>query len=229
MSNNNSPLRALVDLRDRTLQKSRIAFQNRITAVSLGADNVDARTLGLYQRWADAFETLELECNEDIEELSEGIPIIEEMTELYGIGHLLACKLYAMIDPYRAPTISALWRYAGFGVVDGERERARKGETLHYNKRLKTACYLVGRSLLRMGSPYRLVYDEARYYYQSNREWTEGHCHYAALRKMIKVFLSHLWLRWRKLEGLPITLPYAQVYEGHDGFLPPEDFGWRAM
>jgi len=37
-----------------------------------------------------------------------------------------------------------------------------------------------------------------------------------ARRKMVKRFLSDLWLVWRSLEGLPITKPYAVGILGHD-------------
>ncbi len=42
-----------------------------------------------------------------------------------------------------------------------------------------------------------------------------GHVHMQAMRKMIKLFLSHLWLVWREAEGLPITEPYAYSVLGH--------------
>ncbi|RLI41853.1 hypothetical protein DRO69_11085 [Candidatus Bathyarchaeota archaeon] len=35
------------------------------------------------------------------------------------------------------------------------------------------------------------------------------HIHYRALRKMVKRFLVDLWVVWRKIEGLPVTKPYA--------------------
>ena len=42
-----------------------------------------------------------------------------------------------------------------------------------------------------------------------------GHVHMQAMRKMIKLILSHLWLVWREAEGLPITKPYAYDILGH--------------
>ena len=155
------------------------------------------------------------------------MPIVQRVTKVKGIGPMLAAKLVSMIDIERADTVSSLWRYGGWAVIDGQRERPTAGEKLHYNSRLKTTCYLIGVSFLKSNSPYRKVYDDARAYYSANRpDWTEGHRHNAAMRKMIKMFLSALWLVWRQLEGLPITYPYAHERLGHQHYNSPEDFGW---
>jgi hypothetical protein len=152
------------------------------------------------------------------------------MHEIKGIGPMLAAKVIAMVDIHRADTVSALWRYAGYGVVDGERERPTKGERLHYNKRLKIALRQIGVSFMKCDSPYRRVYDAARDYYDANRpEWTPGHLHNAAMRKMIKVFLSHLWERWRVLEGRPTRALYVQEKLGHNHVYRAADFGWPEL
>jgi hypothetical protein len=142
------------------------------------------------------------------------------------VGDILAAKVISMIDIQRADTVSALWRYAGYGVVNGEREKPTKGEALHYNKRLKTTCYLIGSSFLRSNSPYRQIYDSSKEYYETNRDWTKLHRHHAAMRKMIKVWLSHLWEVWRTLEGLPVRNIYAEDKLGHNHYISPQDYGW---
>lgn len=224
----NPTLRTLVDLRDRTLQKSRVAFGNRVSAVERGADETDGEAQEIIERWKERFNQLERDADRDIAALAEGEPIIERLVALRGVGYLLAAKVVALIDIERADTVSALWRYAGYGVNgDGQRERPVKGEKLHYNARLKTTLYLVATSFLRSGSPYRSVYDNSKEYYTLNRpDWTPGHCHQAAMRKMIKVFLSHLWLEWRTLEGLPTRDLYVMEYGGHTSYIAPQEFGW---
>jgi len=217
--------RALVDLRDLTIQKARIQFGNRLSAIERGADQRNHQDV--IERWHATFEQLERELDADIRTLSDDLPIVAYMTAVRGVGPLLAVKVAAMIDIHRAETVSALWRYAGYAVMDGERERPVKGEKRHYNARLKTACYLIGTSFLKTGSPYRQVYDDARAYYEANRpDWTKGHQHNAAMRKMIKMWLSHLWQVWRALEGEPIPPPYAHQMLGHNHYYSPQDFGW---
>ncbi len=185
--------RALVDLRDRTIQKTRIQFSNRISAIERDKD--DSEYASYIRRWMERFNEIEKDLDKSIEDLADDMPIVERMIRVRGVGKILAVKIAAMIDIQRADTISALWRYAGYAVVDGHREKPVKGEPLHYNTRLKTTCYLVGTSFLRSNSPYRKIYDEARGYYEENRkEWTKAHQHMAAMRKMTKLWLSHLWL-----------------------------------
>lgn len=217
--------RALVDLRDRTIQKARIAMGNRLSAMERGDD--DPAYADMIERWHTTFEHLEKELDDDIRTLADDMPIVQRMIAVKGVGELLAVKVAAMIDIERADTVSALWKYAGYGVTNGERDRLQKGEKSPYNKRLKTTCYLVATSFMRANSPYRQIYDDARDHYETARpEWTKGHKDNAAKRKMIKMWLSHLWQVWREMEGLPVTEPYIMGTNGHHHLRTPEEFGW---
>ena len=219
-------LRALVDLRDRTLQKSRIAFGNRLSAIERGDDTVSNGTVQTLERWHKLFDKLENELDNDIRDMIDGVEIVEYMIAVKGVGKIYAAQIISMIDIERADTVSALWRYAGYGVVNGKREKLIKGETAHHNIRLKTSCYKVGGSFLRCRSPYRQIYDNSKEYYENNRDWNKLHRHNAAMGKMIKVWLSHLWEVWRKLEGLPVRNIYAQDKLGHNHYIKPQDYGW---
>lgn len=222
-------LRGLVDLYERVLQKNRKAYDSRLKAIERGDDTASESGRLLLEKWFELFESLEDKARNDIEELCNDYPIIDLMVAVKGVGKLLAAKVVSMIDISRAEHVSSLWRYAGYGVnPEGERDKPVKGEKLCYNKRLKTTCYLVGASFLKSNSPYRRIYDSAREYYTANRpDWTEAHRHNAALRKMIKMWLSHLWLTWRKLEGLPTSEPYVQEKLGHTHIHTPQEFGWE--
>lgn len=217
--------RALVDLRDCTIQKARIQFSNRIRAIEHQQD--DGTYKYYIETWQKKFAEIEKDVDASLSDLAEDMPIVEKMIRVKGVGKILAIKAAAMIDIQRASTISALWKYAGYGVQNGQCERPRKGEKLHYNKRLKTTCYLIGISFLRSNSPYRQIYDEARRYYRENRpDWTKAHQHNAAMRKMIKIWLAHLWLMWREMEGLPVREPYIAA-DPHHLIIPPEEMGWN--
>lgn len=215
--------RALVDLRDRVIQKARIAFNNRLAATEQADDDIYA---SMIEAWHERFNDLEKGLDRDIARIARDMPIVERMVAVKGVGPTLSVKVVAMIDIERADTVSALWKFAGYGVTDGERDKPTKGEKLSYNKRLKTTCYLVGTSFLKSNSPYRRVYDQAREYYAEHRpDWTDGHQHAAAMRKMIKLWLSHLWVVWRDLEGLPTSEPY--ITDGtHHRYIAPDEFGW---
>lgn len=53
--------------------------------------------------------------------------------------------------------------------------------------------------------------------------YTDAHIDKMARRKMIKVFLSDLWIVWRQLLGLPVSQPYAQAILGHSDVTQPFD------
>jgi len=303
----NPALRAIVDLRQLSLQKSRLAFNNRVKAIEDGRDNASPDTAELLARWRERFETLEKEADRDIARFVADTPIVQHMIEIKGIAELLAAKLICMIDIEKAPTVSALWKYSGYGqgeywqdaegkivapvkgyqwkvkadktkekvlvVVDPKpdwikvtaRDRPIEGFMLSYNRRIKTTVYLIASQFLRVAdSPYAPLYAEAYETYlrvhpewgrcdtcgvltlaecsdpvlhrspehRQKRKggkylgWKTDHINLSAMRKMGKVFLAHLWERWRKLEGLPTPDLYVLEKMGHTHYLAPEDFGW---
>ena len=223
-----SLLRALVDLRDRQVQKARIQFGNRLSAIEREADDdSDSGQRVVLERYLERFADLEDGLDKDIAEQVKGHPMYEQLSALKGIGPILSTKLLSMIDIELAPTVSSLWRFAGFGVVDGQREKRTKGEKAHYNGRLKTTCYLAGTSFLRSNSPYRAEYDRAKERYQgAHPDWTKLHIHHAAMGNMIKLFLSHLWEQWRLAEGLPVRPAYVLEHGGHTSKKLADWYGW---
>ncbi len=148
--------------------------------------------------------------------------------------------------PY-ADTISALWKFAGFAVENGRSPRREKGEKLTYNSQLRSMCWRLGSSLLRARGKfydYYLAQKDSYVQRYENQGWkivpatklpkdkngkryepegiiSAGHVHNQALRKMIKLFLACLWLKWREAEGLPVTKPYAIDKLGHNSYIDP--------
>lgn len=221
-------LRIVCDMRE-VMQKERIRFGNRVYALTEGKDragkDVIKTMLSLYQHFKDAEEI----ATKLMTEMAQDYPIIDAMSSVRGVNKILAAQMVALIgDIDRFETVSKLWRYAGYAVIDGKAERPKRGEKLHYNKRLKTTCFKVGNSLLRSGSPYRQIYDQEKER-QLRRGLAKGHAHYRAMRKMIKLFLAHLWEVWRRMEGLPTRRPYALDKLGHSTYIPPEQFGWQSL
>lgn len=51
----------------------------------------------------------------------------------------------------------------------------------------------------------------------------EGHLDFMARRHTIKLFLSHLWLVWRKALDLPVGKPYPVEHLGHTTVISPWD------
>jgi len=95
----------------------------------------------------------------------------------------------------------------------------------------------LGPSFLRSNSPWRETFDGYRHRINSDparikvtvgewkklhkaggdlrNVWTPGRIKNAAIRYMVKMFLADLWAKWRALEGLPVTVPYAVGKLGH--------------
>lgn len=219
-------LRILVDLRE-AMQKQRIAFGNRVGALERAADTGNGESVAAMERWHERFVEVEKRAGDDIRDAVKEYPIYDYLIRVKGVGPMLAAQLIALIDIERANTVSALWRYAGYAVINGQRERPTKGEKLHYNARLKKVCFLLAESFLKSNSPYRAVYDDGRAYYEANRpEWTKARRHMAAMRRMIKQFLAHLWQVWRELERLPTRALYVEERLGHEHVTSPADYGW---
>jgi hypothetical protein len=87
--------------------------------------------------------------------------------------------------------------------------RSIAGGRNSYDAHARKTCYLIGVSMLRCGSDYRIHYDAERERVAAERPgWTAKRSHLAALRKMEKVFLRDLWLAWRKAVSLPVVRPY---------------------
>ena len=263
-------LRILVDLRDRTIQKTRVAMGLRIGAIERGADNSDAETEVFLGRWHERFQGLEDEVDAELREVAKTFPIVEAAVNVKGCGLINVAKVVALNGSVaNQDTPSKLWRFAGLGMgqyyingdgkivapvkgrvydkeakawrvvfpeqppdthVEYRPDVALSGYGLPFNRRLKTACLQVAESFMRADSPYRAVYDDAKEKYERDRpDWPPLRRHRAALRKMIKVWLVHLWETWRELEGLPTRPAYVLEQMGHTQEYKRQDFGWAQI
>lgn len=146
----------------------------------------------------------------------------------------LPAQLLAQIDDIgKFATVSKLWRFSGWAVRNGRAETNVRGEKSHYNRRLKSTCFLIGEQFIRQQTP---LYSDLYYEFKAklrekhpekikgaNGKWkyNDGHIDRMARRKMIKIFLQHLWLMWRTAEGLPTPHPYIHDIGGHSNLIPP--------
>lgn len=108
---------------------------------------------------------------------------------------------------------SACW-----GDVETSNQIAKKraGQVANWNQDLKTLCWKIGESFVKVGGYYRAEYDtqKEREQLKAPEEKKIVH-HKRAQRKAVKLFLSHLWQKWRELEGLPVRPAYVHEYLGH--------------
>lgn len=168
-------------------------------------------------------------------------PVWDWLTSIKGLGAGgLAAQLVAQIDDIsKSRTVSALWRFAGWAVIDGEAERNQKGEKSHFNSKLKGVCWNIATQLVWQQTPvyidiYYAEKERLRKMYpdtlcrqcgclwsdcpkrkEHKQQFNDGHIDNRAKRKMIKIFLQHLWVVWREAEGLEVSQPYVQDVLGH--------------
>lgn len=84
----------------------------------------------------------EQRSREELERRAMRVKMIRRFAELPGIGPIRAATFYAMIDtPFRFPSKSALWRYAGLGLCrrSSGQGRERVQPPIEYNRLLKDA------------------------------------------------------------------------------------------
>jgi hypothetical protein len=105
-------------------------------------------------------------------------------------------------------------------------------KSITFNPWLKVKLWVLASSFLRAGNEkYREIYDNykhrmehhAVYGVQNDKKKDEkgfqvtspGRRHNMSIRYMIKMFLIALHIEWRKIEGLPVSLPYSEAVLKH--------------
>jgi len=153
------------------------------------------------------------------------------LSKIKGVGPAIAAALISEIgDPGRFDTISALWSYCGLEVRDGKARKRTKGEKANWNAKLRMTAVgrLVPQFIKMKGRECfgRDLYDQYKAFYveRDTDKITLGHIENRARRKVAKVFLSCLWVAWRTIKGMPVSLPYAADKLNHTHIISPEDW-----
>jgi len=162
------------------------------------------------------------------------------LNQVYGVGALLAAEIIGEFEGAfgegegieHFKTVSQMWSFAGLGVENGKAIGLQKGTKARYNVRLKSV--LLGRlaeSLVKRDpqkSGYRRLYEQFKKEETAKVEESKEESpatkiviHRMALRKMVKVFVSHLFEEWRKVYGLEAGAAYVFEKLGHKEYLPP--------
>lgn len=110
-------------------------------------------------------------------------------------------------------------------------------KSVSYEPWLKTKLFVLATSFMRSKSPWVEVYNARKHRVMTdpnrikialadwkkafdagepiNHTWPPGRVDLDAKRYMIKQFLAALWVKWRELEGLPVTLSYNEARRGY--------------
>ena len=238
-------------------QRHRIRLGNVLSANERGDSVMSIPYLRIISDEYERAEQHEQLMKDYIIAASKDHPMWEHVISIFGMGPVTTARLLSMIDIKKAHVPSGLLRFAGVTVVDGQAQRRRRGQKNDFCAALRTLMHLISASLIRGGSPYRHIYDISREKYRNKLQYEfeqkveevrarrdrervrqmtsdfnktiNGHAHMRALRVVKKIFLQHLWVTWRMVEGLPICLPYHFIYgdhRKHDTYYDPPDYGW---
>jgi len=189
------------------MQQSRVRTGNRLYA----NENDNAKKV------FEGLENQEALLNKICQEELEKYPIYTKfLNETKGIGVAMAAGLIAFTAGInRFDTISKLWAYFGYHVIDGKAPKKKAGEMANWHQQARSLCYVISVMFIQHRTPkYRQIYDEEKTK-QIKNGLKKGHADMRARRKMVKAFLQDYWLAYRKLEGLPITKPYHENVENH--------------
>lgn len=209
----------LVIFRDRA-----IIIKNALTSQIISFTNNELTIPTLWENevklWKDKIKEIEKEIKSEIE--ANNIPIKDWLLSIKGVSYNTVAKILGYIDIHNTPTISALWRYAGLdpsvkrtrGMTQAD---AKKGGNPFLKKEM---VGILGDSFIKQRTtPYRGIYDTEKERQLKVKKVTKNHAHRRAIRKMMKIFLSNLWVEWRKAEGLKVSKPYVQAKLGHKNII----------
>ena len=224
------------------IERLRIATQVRLTHLAK-QNKADAPSEEAFGRLKELESWIDIRVAEKL----AYHPAYHWFSTIKGIGSENIGKVLRYLDINKASYISSFWKYAGYSVEDGKSPRAKKGEKTTYNYRLRTFCWRLGVALRKARGAYYDYYverkaiekekfiklgfqvvtaEEFKKLKKEAKETTvsEVWVNNRALRKMIKLFLSHLFVVWREAEGLPVSPPYAIERLGHKHYYDPWTF-----
>ena len=163
----------------------------------------------------------------------------EFLIDIKGVGPMMAAVIISSLDPHKAKYPSSFHKYLGLDVVNGEGRSKKKRhlidvdyidaegdpqtkKSITYNPWAKTKLVgVLGPCFVKQDaavSKYRRIYNDYKHrisHHIDHKDKSKGHRNNMAIRYMVKQFLIDLHMKWRELEGLPVSLPYAEAKLGY--------------
>lgn len=132
-----------------TMQDNRIRSAGQIRSMSESGEPNEVLQWLLNQN-----QTLESQVKRALDAYSDAHPIGQWARAQKGIGPVIAAGLLAHFDIHKAPTNGHFWSFAGLDP----RAEWKKGEKRPFNASLKTLCWKIGESFVKVSG-----YDDAFY------------------------------------------------------------------
>ncbi|MGI9301520.1 MAG: hypothetical protein ACR2RB_02275 [Gammaproteobacteria bacterium] len=137
------------------MQDQRLRAENQVRSLSkTGEPHVVLDWLSIQSR------VLENQVKRALDQYSQSHLVGRWSRSHVGIGPVISAGLIAHIDIEKAPTAGHIWNYAGLnpGI------KWEKGQRRPWNAELKTLCWKIGTSFIKMkgkeGSVYREIYEQ---------------------------------------------------------------------
>jgi len=141
----------------------------------------------------------------DIKKLAKTIPECIQLNAILDVkdGWLTSASAVALIgDVHRFATVSKLWHYAGFHVVNGKAAKRAKGSVVTWNPELRCTLWKWADSMIKhRENIWRSIYDgylaeELKVHGEKCKcETSQGHSGARARRRVIKNVLREYWLQ----------------------------------
>lgn len=100
--------------------------------------------------------TLENQIKAALDGYTNGHVMGSWMRSVRGIGPVLSAGLLAHIDIAKAPTVGHIWAFAGIAGTD--QKKWDKGQKRPFNARLKTLCWKIGQSFMKLSNDEACLY-----------------------------------------------------------------------
>lgn len=142
-----------------TIQEYRKSTANQIRAMSEQGEPSDVLTWLL-----DNTRLLEAQIQRALDAYTDNKLLGAWAKSICGIGPVIAAGLMAHIDITKAPTVGAIWRFAG---LDPSSEW-KKGEKRPWNARLKVLCWKIGQSFVKVSNNPKDIYGHL---YRKRKEY----------------------------------------------------------
>jgi hypothetical protein len=134
-----------------TMQRDRIRAGNQVRSL------VQAEEPHSVLSWLmSQSDTLEGQIKRTLDAYSNSKPLGQWARSIVGVGPVIAAGLLAHIDIEKAPTVGHIWRFAGLDPTS----KWNRGEKRPFNATLKTLCWKIGESFVKVKGNENDVYGK---------------------------------------------------------------------
>lgn len=150
-----------------------------------------------------SMKDIETNIKKALDEYTDTNPLGQWCKSITGIGPVISAGLIAHIDIEQAPTVGHIWRFAGLDPT----VEWKKGQKRPWNPKLKTLCWIIGQSFVKVSNhpkdTYGHFYQERKSYEQKKNEAGEYAEQAKLMLKKFNIGKDTEAYRWYSLGKLP--------------------------